>query len=121
MRAQLIEPMQAEIVRPALHVGGAKRHAQRCLQRRNVLEVDLLLEVLGPGRDQHPLTIEDRRHQVRQRLAGAGPGLREQDTAVLERAGHRRRHRALALARLEVIDGARQHAVIGECGVDRGA
>jgi hypothetical protein len=40
---------------------------------------------------------------------------------MLERVGHRRRHLALARARLEVVDGTCQHAVIGKGGFDRGA
>jgi hypothetical protein len=37
----------------------------------NVLEVDLFLQVLGAGGDQHAFAAEDRRHEVGERLAGA--------------------------------------------------
>ena len=121
VRAQLIEPVQAQIIRTPLHVGGAEPHAERRQQRGQVLEVDLLLQVLGAGRDQHPLPIENRRHQVGERLAGAGPGLGEQHAAMLQRVRHRGGHGALTLARFEVIDGARQRSVIGKRGLDRGA
>ena len=70
--------VQAQIVGAALHVGRGERHAERVAQRRDVLEVDLLLEVLGAGGDQHALAAEDRGDEIGERLAGAGAGFGEQ-------------------------------------------
>ena len=81
-RFELIEPVQAQVVRAPLHVGRGERDAERVAQRRNVLEEDLLLQILGAGRDQHALAAEDRRDEVGERLAGAGAGFGEQDAAV---------------------------------------
>ena len=120
MRAQLVQPVQAQVVRAALHVGRGEGHAQRAPQRWDVLEVDLLLQVLGAGGDQNPLAIQDRRHEVGQCLAGAGARFREQHPAIVQRVGDGRSHNALALSRLEVIDRADQRTVVGERGVDRG-
>ena len=50
--AELIEAMQAQVVRAPLHAGGGERHAERVAQRRNVLEEDLFLQVLGAGGDR---------------------------------------------------------------------
>ena len=47
--AQLIEAMQAQVVRPPLHVGRLEGDAERVAQHRKVLEVDLFLKVLGAG------------------------------------------------------------------------
>ena len=88
---QLIEAVQAQVVGAPLHVGGRERHAERGAQRRKVLEENLFLEVLGAGRDQHPLAAEDGGDEIRERLAGAGAGFGEQDAAVLERARDRGR------------------------------
>ena len=99
---QLIELVQAQVVRAPLHVGRGERDAERVAQRGNVLEVDLFLQVLGAGGDQHALAAENRGHEVGERLAGAGAGLGEEDAAVLEHARHGGRHLDLAGARLEV-------------------
>ena len=50
-----------------------------------------------------------------------GAGFGKQHATVLERVGHRGGHLPLARARLEMIDGAGEHAIIGKRGVDRGA
>ncbi len=52
--------------------------AERIAESWDVLEEDLLLQVLRAGGDEHALAAEDRGNEVRERLAGAGPGLREQ-------------------------------------------
>ena len=94
---------------------------QRLRQDRQILEVDLLLEVLRAGRDQDALPAEDGRHEVRHRLAGAGAGFGQQDAAVREDIGDAARHLALSVARLELIDRPRQRTVVGERVVDRRA
>ena len=73
-----LEAVQAEIVAASLHAGRGERDAERVPQHRQVLEEDLFLQVLGAGRDEHALAAEDRRHQIGERLAGAGAGLGEQ-------------------------------------------
>ena len=96
---QLIEAMQAEIVRAPLHVGGGERHVERFAQRRDVLEVDLLLQVLGAGGDEHALPAQDGRDEIRQRLPGAGAGFRQEDAALFEHARHAVGHGRLTVAR----------------------
>ena len=49
---ELIELVEAQVVRAPLHVGRGERDAERVAQRGNVLEVDLLLQVLGAGGDR---------------------------------------------------------------------
>ena len=116
---QLIELVEAQIVRAPLHVGGGERDAERVAQRGNVLEVDLFLQVLGAGGDQHAFAAEDGGHEVGERLAGAGARFGEQDAAVLEDARHGRRHLDLSGARLEVGHRQRERAAGGEDGGDR--
>ena len=99
------ELVQAEVVRAPLHVGRGERDAERLAQRRNVLEEDLFLEVLGAGRDEDALAAQDRRNEIRERLAGAGAGLREEDPAFLEYRRDGRRHLDLTGASLEVGHG----------------
>ncbi len=51
---QLIQLVQAQIVRAPLHAGRRERNAQRLAQRRNVLEVDLLGSKSGIARASGP-------------------------------------------------------------------
>ena len=74
-----------------------------------------------PVEIEHALAAQDGGHEIRHRLAGAGAGFGEQDAAVGEDVGDVARHRALAVARLELIDRARERTVVGERLVDRRA
>ncbi len=89
--AKRVEAMQAQIVAASLHVRRLEGTVERVAQDRQVLEVDLLLEVLGAGRDQHTLAAQDRRYEIGECLAGACSGLREQDAALGEGVWRRRR------------------------------
>ena len=44
--AERFEPMETEVVPPALHVGGRERQAERLPEDREILEVNLFLQVL---------------------------------------------------------------------------
>src|SRR5262249_17325130 len=113
---QLIELVQAEIVRAPLHVRGGERGAERIAQCGNVLEVDLFLKVLRAGRDQHAFAVEDCRHQIGERLARAGARFGHQHAAAPEHARDGGGHRRLSGARLEVGQRPRQRAVRTEDG-----
>ena len=110
-----LEPVQAEVVRASLHAGGLEGDAERPLQHREVLEIDLLLEVLGAGRHEDPFAPEDRRHQIGERLARAGAGLHEQHAAFLEGSRHGGRHLALTFTRFEA-DHCRSNRATGREG-----
>ena len=99
---ELIELVQAHVVRATLHARGGEGNAEGVAQRRDVLEVDLLLEVLRAGGDEHALAAQDGGHEIRECLAGAGPGLGEQDAAAREDLRHRGGHFDLPGAWLEV-------------------
>ncbi len=111
--AQRIELVLAEIVRAALHVADAQRPQQR-LQERNVLEVELFLQVFRAGGDDDALLLLPRRAQCRQqvgeRLAGAGACLHDQVALLLKRLLHGPRHLILAAPELELQLGARECA-----------
>ena len=114
---QLIELVDAQIVRAPFHVGRGERDPERLAQRGNVLEVDLFLEVLRAGGDEHALAAENRGHEIRERLAGAGAGFGEQDAAVLEDARDGRGHLDLAGARLEIGHGEGKRAAGAKAGL----
>jgi len=88
--------MQTEVIRAALHVRGRERNSERVAKGRNILEVNLFLQILGAGGHQHALPAENRWNQVRQRFAGAGSRFREQDAALFEPARDGGSHRDLA-------------------------
>ena len=73
----IVDFLAAGVVAAALHVAGAQR-AQVLFQERNVLEEELFLQILGAGGNHHALAGENRRDQIRQRLAGAGAGFDNQ-------------------------------------------
>ena len=108
------EPVQAQVVGPALHAGGGEGHAERLAQHRHVLGEDLLLQILGAGRDQDAVAAQDGRHQVGHGLARAGAGLGEQHPALVEDGGDRGGHVALAGTRFELRKRSGQRAVVGE-------
>ena len=64
------------------------------------------------------MAAEDRRCEVRQRLARAGSRLDEQDAAPGEDPGDGRGHVALPGPGLELRNGQRQWAVVGEDAFD---
>src|SRR5437879_3894340 len=94
--------MQAQVVGAPLHIRRGERDAERVAERWYVLEVDLFLEGLGAGRYQDALTAEDRRHEVREGLAGASPRFGEQHASVLEDVCHPLGHLELSGTRFEV-------------------
>ena len=58
--------------------------------------MDLILKVARAGRDDDPLVRHDGRHQVGERLAGAGPRLDHQRAALLQQLRYGERHLLLA-------------------------
>ena len=107
---ELIELVQAQIVRAALHARSGEGNAQRFTQSGNVLEENLLLKVLGARGDEDALAAQDRRNEIGERLPGAGARFGEEDAALVEHVRDGRRHLELPGARLETGHGASQRA-----------
>ena len=111
----LAHAVQAGVVGPPLEYGeGAaalELVAGRLEQGRDVALDELVLE--GERRRGHhdPVAVQQRGHEVAQRLAGAGAGLDEQVALVLHRRGDRLGHRDLAgtLLTTELLDRSGQH------------
>ena len=94
------EAQQAQVVGSALHHRDAQLASERLREQRQVLLDELLLQVLGAGRDHDAPLGKHRRQQVGERLAGAGAGLGQQQPAVLEHFGYRLREPDLRLSLL---------------------
>src|SRR5262249_47430247 len=75
---QVVEFLPAQIIAASFHVADAQlaraSPEELLLEKGNVLEEKLLLQILGAGRNNDSLAAADYRQQVSQRLAGAGPG-----------------------------------------------
>ena len=111
---ELIEAMQAQIVRAPLHVGRREGDAERVAQCGDVLEENLLLQGFRARRDEHALTAQKRGDEIGQRLPGAGSRLREEDAAPFEHSRDGGRHFDLPRTRLEIRHRADQFAIGGK-------
>jgi len=88
----------AEVVAAALEQRDLHGIADRAGDERHILGVQLVLQGACPGRHQHPQPGEQRRHEIREGLAGAGARLDHQHRTFGEGLGHRGRHAPLGTA-----------------------
>ena len=107
----LLQAELAQVIGAAFQQRRMHRRAERLLDARQVAVVQLFLQGLGAGGDDHPLARQQRRHQVSEGLAGAGAGFGDQHRAVFDGFGDFGRQLLLALAEREALESARQHAV----------
>ncbi|CAD5936711.1 conserved protein of unknown function [Streptomyces sp. KY75] len=108
LRDPFVEPVQAEVVRPALEHRVLRAPAQQRVQglhrARKVPLHQLPLEGEGGRGHDDPLPVRQRGHQVAEGLARAGAGLDEQVGLVVDRLGDGLGHGGLAGA-LRTADG----------------
>ena len=109
-RKQLVP---AQVIRAPLHVANAQRSKER-LQKRHILKKQLLLQILCPRRDDHPMpgrrALPQRWQQIRQRLPCPRSCLDNQVPLILEGALHRLRHLQLPPPKLVRQARPRQHS-----------
>ncbi len=109
-----LQVVMADVVGPPLQ----QRHRHRCIQGlahgRDIAQEQLVLQVLGPGGQDHLAAPQHRRNEVGVGLARAGARLDDQRIRRLDGIRHRLRHRQLRCARPVRLDALRQRAVIGE-------
>lgn len=103
--------MPAEVIPAALHVADLQR-TQDALEKRDILEEQLLLQILCSSGDDDPVASGPSQaqggQQICQGLAGACPGLDDQVPLVRERLLNGLCHLILSLAVLERQSRARQ-------------
>ncbi len=78
---------------------------------RQILEEDLLLQVLGPGRDEHALAAEDSGDEIGQSLARARARFGQEHASLREDVGHSRSHLELGRPRFEAVEQGFERAV----------
>ncbi len=100
LRHALVQPVQAQIVRPALQHRELRAAAQQRVQgvhrARQVAFHELALQCQRGRRHDHSLPVRERGHEIAQRLSGAGAGLDQQVGSVIDRLGDRFGHGHLA-------------------------
>ncbi len=94
-RGHLGQALHAHVVRPALEDGPRERVPERLLEERQVLGRELVLEGTGGGGDDGALAAEHGRHEVAERLAGAGAGPHHEVPAGGDGVGDRPCHLVL--------------------------
>jgi hypothetical protein len=89
------------------------------LEQRQVVLQDLILQRLGAGGDHHLASGQDRGQQVRERLAGAGAGLAQQQLVARQRLRDGVRHFQLRGAVLVATHAGAEPAAGTERGGQR--
>jgi hypothetical protein len=78
--------MVADVVRAALEERERHRELERVAHERQVALEELVLQRLRAGGDDHLAAVEQGRHEIRERLAGAGAGFGDQRAAPAMRS-----------------------------------
>ena len=110
----VVDLLPAGVVVAALHVADLQRPREVLLEKRNVFEEELLLQILGAGGDHDALARQERRNQIGERLAGAGAGLDNQVPFIAKGRLHRLGHVHLAGAVFVVWMPFRERAAAGK-------
>jgi hypothetical protein len=124
---QLVKLLPAQIVVATLHVTDAQARcavrrwpSEKCFfQERNVFIEELLLQCLGPGRDDDALAGANDRKQVGKCLSRAGSCFDDEVTLLVQRLFDSLRHRELSLAELVGWVSAREQSAGAEELVQR--
>src|SRR5579883_327683 len=108
------EAVSAEVVGPSLEQGDLGRPAESGADQRQVLGKELILQGARARRQQHPLSAEQRGHEICESLARAGPRLDRQDLAPGQRRGDPPGHVHLLAAHVEARQRALQRPSLPE-------
>jgi hypothetical protein len=114
-----LEVVVAHVVGAPLQQRDGHGRGKRVAHERKVALEELVLERLGPGRHDDLAAVEQRGHEVGERLAGAGAGFRHELRARCDGAADRLRHLELLRAEPEAGQRARQRAAVPEDRVER--
>jgi hypothetical protein len=118
VRRRALKVMVTHVIRAAFEQRDADRQLERVPHGGNVAVEKLVLQGLGPGRDDDLAARAQRRHEIRESLAGAGAGLRDEDRMAVDRRGDGTGHFRLAWAGAKAGHDARQRAVSFEYPIE---
>ena len=107
----------ADVVRATLEERERDRNLQCVADKRQIALEKLVLQRLGARGHDHLAAVQERGHEIRERLAGAGAGLGDQCAAAHDRVGDGMRHRELLRSKPKAGEGAGQDTLLAEnCG-----
>ena len=112
--------MVADVIGAALEQRHGDGRGERVTHQGQVAFEKLVLQRLRARRDDHLAAVQQRRHQIRERLPGAGPGLRDELSALRHRGRDRLRHRELLRAEPETGQRAGERSAVAKDRVERG-
>ncbi len=110
----VVDFLAAGVIAASLHQANLQRAIEMLLQKRDVFEEELLLEILGAGGYDDAPSGQNRRDQVGQGLAGSRAGFDDEMLAILERGLHGLGHFELPLPELVVRMPLGKSSVTGE-------
>ncbi len=106
-----LHAVDAKVIGAPLQQGDLDRAGHSLAQPRQIAQEQLVLQVAGPGRDDHLLAGQQCRHQVREGLAGAGAGLGDQTPTLSHDCGDRLGHVELLRAMRKPVEGSCEQTV----------
>ena len=109
-----LQMMVADVVRAAFQHRESDGSAQRGADERKVALEELVLQRLGAGGHDDLAAVEQRRHEVREGLAGAGSGLGDERRVRGDGLRDRLGHRQLLRTEAEAGERAGQQAAVAE-------
>ena len=122
LRLGFLDPIDAGVVRAALHIFGRKFLWQRILKKRYVLLHQLLLKILCACRDNDPFLFSecgrDGRHEIGERFPRTGARLDEKVLLAFERTCYRFGHFYLAITVFIVFMVLGDEAILTENALD---
>ena len=115
-----LEVMVADIIGAAFEQRDGDGSGQRVTHQGQVAFEELVLQRLGARRDDHLAAVQQRRHQIRERLPGAGSCFRDELSALRHRGRDRLRHRQLLRPEPETRKRAGERSSVAKDRVERG-
>ncbi len=113
-----LQVVVAHVVGAALEQRDLRGQPQRIPHRGQIAMEELILQGLGAGGDERLAAVEQRGHQIGDRLAGAGAGLGDQHCVVGDGFGDRTGQFDLLRADAVSGDRAREWSVCAEHRID---
>src|SRR5262249_2056550 len=117
----VVDFLAAGVVAAAFHVTDLKWTVEMLLQKRDIFEEELLLQILGTGGHHNTLAGQNGGNQGRQRLPPPSAGLDDEVVAIVQRRFDRLRHLELPGAKFVVRMPPGKCAVTLEKVADRGS
>ncbi len=108
------EVVGADVIGAPLQQGDLDRRLEGIAHHRQILVEQLVLQGLGAGGDDHLAARLQRRHQIGESLARAGPRLGDENRTAVDGGGDALGHVELLVAHAITADRLRQRAIGGE-------